>query len=457
MKEYTKLISNWVLSNKYENIPGNVIMQMKILTLDGIACAIHGSKIPLVNKVITAFSEKNPYTGSTVWCTDKKARADLATFINGTAVQSDELDSAGQHTHTQASNLTSALAAAEVLGNVSGKTFLNALIIGEEVLARIGNAFTVKGFLYQDIGLHQAGTLSPLGTVATLAQMHGLTEEQTFNALGISADRSYSLEITRISSEYKRSMQAHGGMIGVQSIWLANENFKGIENVLETGGGFFQFFTQSKDNFDLEKLLLGLGEEWLTLDAEMKKFMGMLYQHQHYYCAKLLREKNIFVIQNIDHIEILVDAIEYEHSNHIYNRIDSKTFAQFCIPYGVAVMLIEGDTFIDQYTDDKLKNPEIISLANKIHLSVNPDWPKDMNSGKRPSNITIYFKDGTSISEYAEYGYETCPMTKSDVIKKFMSLSTGVFPDETLLKIIDFVFNLEKMNDVAELAKLLQK
>lgn len=457
MKAYTRLLSDWILSNKYEDIPDAVIMQMKILTLDGIAYAMHGSKIPLVTKVINAFSEKTPYDGSTIWCANKKARADLATFINGTAVQSDELDAAGQHTHTQASNLTSALACAENLGNVSGKAFLNALIIGEEVLARIGNAFTKKGFLYQDTGLHQAGTLSPLGTVATLAQLYGLTQEQTFNALGISADRSYALEITRISSEYKRSMQAHGGMIGVQSIWLAKEDFTGIENVLEARGGYFQFFTGSQDKYDLDQLLLDLGETWLTLDCEMKKFMGMLYQHQHYYAAKLLREKNNINIHNIDHIEILVDAIEYEHSNHVYNRTDSKTFAQFCIPYGVAVMLIEGDTFIDQYTDATLKDPEIVALAQKIHLTVNPDWPKDMNSGKRPSKITIYCKDGSNISQYAEYGHKTCPMTQADVVKKFMTLSAGVFPHAKLQTIMDFVFNLEKMNDVADLATLLQK
>ena len=61
MKEYIRLLSDWILSNKYENIPEDVIMQMKILTLDGIACAIHGSKIPLVIIVINAFSEKSTF------------------------------------------------------------------------------------------------------------------------------------------------------------------------------------------------------------------------------------------------------------------------------------------------------------------------------------------------------------------------------------------------------------
>ncbi len=458
MKEYTKIISNWVSTNKYDDIPKDVVDIMKMIILDSIGCAIHGTTLPTVQKVIKAFADKYEFPNSSIiWGTDKRARPDLATFINGTAVQSDELDQAGQHTHASASNMTAVLACADVNECVSGKEFINSLVVGEEILARLGACFTDRGYVFQDIGLHQAAVLSPAGTVAALSQAYKLNNEQVYNAFGIGLDRSFALEITRVSSEYKRCMQAHGGMIGLQSVLLAKEGLTGVENVFETDGGFMQFFTQSKDKFNLDDLVDSLGKKWLTLEAEMKRYMGMMYQHPHYHCAKLLSKEYKIDPNEIEKIDIDVNAVEYNHSNVVYNRTDSKTFAQFCIPYGVAAMFLEGNVFIDQYKEEKLKNPIFVNLAQKIFMHVNTEWPRDLNSGSRPSKITVLLKNGDQFSKFIEYGYKTYPLTREEVIQKFKKLSSDVFNENKISQIIDLVFNIEKVTDVKNLTKLLQK
>lgn len=455
MKKYTRELASWITKNKFQDIPEDVVEKMKELILDAIGCALHGSRLPLVKKTIDAFAnEECSKKNCVIWGTNRRARADLATLINGTAIQSDELDEAGQETHASASNLSSLLALSEQIGGVDGKFFLNSLIIGQEVLFRVANCFTAKNFLYQNLKYHQAGVLSPIGTMATLAQIYGLSTDELCHGFGLAGNRGFSLEISRISSEDKRMMQARGGMNGVHSAMLAKQGFTGIENIFETEGGYFQFFTQSQDLYDLDALLFKLGEVWYTRKSELKRYMGMIFQHEYYFCAKMLKENHSFNIQDIDKIELMISPLAYKHSNHVYNKQDNKIFAQFCIPYGIAVMLIEGNVFIDEFTPEKLSRPDILELIKKIELIPNPAWP-EIPTQNRPSHIKAYLKNGIKLEQEIVYGAENYPLSREEVIKKFKLLSSPVFNKKRQNEIINMVLNIEEINDVSLLAQLL--
>ena len=453
---YTVEVSKWVLANKYENIPSSVTDRMKVRILDAIGCGIHGSTLPAVQKAVQAYADKKPNSSDAiVWGTDKTARTDMAALLNGTAIQSDELDEAGQETHSTASNLSSLLAASEELGNVDGKTFLNEMVIGQEVLFRMANAFTAKGFVYQDLHYHQAGVLSPAGTVAALAQIYNLNQEQTFNAFGLACNRGFALEITRVSSDDKRMMQARGGMSGIQSVELAKTGFTGIENVFETQYGFYQFFTQSSDKYDAQQLTYKLGTVWDTPLSELKRYSGMIFQHAHYYCAKQLMDEYKFSAKDIKKVEVMVSPLDYEHSNHVYNRTDSKTFAQFCIPYGVAVMFLYGNTFVEEYTPDKLVSKDVMALTQKIQLVVNDKWPRTPVQ-TRPSKVTVYLNNGKVYEKSIEYGASVNPMTTQEVINKFNILTKPVYNEKRRNQIINMVMNLEQLDNMNKLAALLK-
>ena len=72
-----------------------------------------------------------------------------------------------------------ALAAAEMVGGVSGADFLAAVCVGDEVAIRLN-----LGEAEYD-GFDPTGVCVPFGSTAAAARILGLDEEQTWNALGL--------------------------------------------------------------------------------------------------------------------------------------------------------------------------------------------------------------------------------------------------------------------------------
>src|SRR5207244_7763283 len=73
---------------------------------------------------------------------------------------------------------------------VSGKEFLNAMVLGIEVECRIGNAVYPAHY---DRGWHITGTTGVFGSAAASGKLLGLSEQQMVWALGLAATQPVGL------------------------------------------------------------------------------------------------------------------------------------------------------------------------------------------------------------------------------------------------------------------------
>ncbi|MBH9751094.1 MmgE/PrpD family protein, partial [Clostridioides difficile] len=76
--------------------------------------------------------------------------------------------------------VASAILAYAAMKPVSGKDFLDALVVGIEAECRIGNAVYPNHY---DAGWHITGTCGPFGAAAAAGKLMGLTEQQMVYAL----------------------------------------------------------------------------------------------------------------------------------------------------------------------------------------------------------------------------------------------------------------------------------
>src|SRR6266581_627462 len=51
---------------------------------------------------------------------------------------------------------------------------------------------------------------------------------------------------------------------------------------------------------------------------------------------------------------------------------ESLTSAQLNLPYCVATLLLEGDCFVDQFTEDKVADPARMALAERVRVEHDP-------------------------------------------------------------------------------------
>ena len=72
MKTNSEIISEYIASLKFEDIPRDVVDQTKKVLLHTIAASIAAYPLPITDKVIRYTQSKGGLQESTIWCSDGK-------------------------------------------------------------------------------------------------------------------------------------------------------------------------------------------------------------------------------------------------------------------------------------------------------------------------------------------------------------------------------------------------
>ncbi len=133
-------------------------------------------------------------------------------------------------------------------------------------------------------------------------------------------------------------------------------------------------------------------------------------------------------------------------------RPTSRETADHSMGFCMACALLDGDVTRASFTDEKIRDPRVLGLLDKIQIvetaECNAGYPDGI-----PNNIIIETTDGKKVSKNVKYprGHAGNPMTDEEVVKKFKTLATGVVSDATMDRIINTAMAFDKLDDVAKL------
>src|SRR5205814_6330320 len=88
--EYTHGLAQFVSGLQYERIPAEVRERLKLLILDALGCALYGAELEWCRILRRTIADKDDTCS--VWGTRERMSAPHAALVNGTQVQSFELD-----------------------------------------------------------------------------------------------------------------------------------------------------------------------------------------------------------------------------------------------------------------------------------------------------------------------------------------------------------------------------
>jgi 2-methylcitrate dehydratase PrpD len=133
------------------------------------------------------------------------------------------------------------------------------------------------------------------------------------------------------------------------------------------------------------------------------------------------------------------------------------TAAQLNLPYCVATLLIEGDVFVDQFSEDKVAAPERMALAGRVEVIEDPAITAKGAAFRHMVEVTVILKDGTHLEQSLEAarGSERSFASAADVIEKFRKLAKRRIPSAKADEIVDLVLNIEHLGEMQRLATLL--
>src|SRR5256885_12178618 len=178
----TQGLAEFISGITYEQSPAEVRERLKLLILDSLGCALYGADLEWCRILRRTVADKDD--SCAVWGTKERMSAPHAALVNGTQVQSFELDDVHRAgvLHVGAVVLPALLAVAELKRNLSGREFLAAAAAGYETGPRIG---LCMGPEHIGQGWHSGATVGVFAAGAAAARGVKLDAGKTGPAPGI--------------------------------------------------------------------------------------------------------------------------------------------------------------------------------------------------------------------------------------------------------------------------------
>ena len=456
--DYTRGIAEFVAGLRYEAIPGEVIDRIKLLILDSLGCAIFGADLPWSRILRDTLAEVDTTPGCTVWGTDQHLSAPHAALVNGTLIQGFELDDVHRVgvLHVGAVTLPAVLAVAELRPGVSGRDFLTAAVAGYEIGPRVGMCM---GQEHIGQGWHSGATVGVFSACAGAAAALRLSPEQTVHALGIAGTQSAGLMAAQFGAMVKRMHAGRSSQSGLYGALLADRGFTGIMDVFENEyGGFCTTFSRSLDRFDRTELTAGLGGRWEVMRIALKFYSCVGSNHTTLDALQTLQARHPFGAADVERITVHGSRVTVDHVGWPYMP-QGLTSAQLNLPYCVATLLLDGDVFVDQFTEAMVGDPQRIAVSRLVEVVEDPAITARGKAFRHMVRVDVALRDGTCLSETVEAprGSEHSFASADEVTAKFRKLAGRSLPPPQVDRIVDAVMHAERLEDASEICRLLAR
>jgi 2-methylcitrate dehydratase PrpD len=437
----TRALARYIVNARYEDLPANVRKEGTRTLLNWVGVAVGGSHHDTVDRAVAAL---NPFSGPRqASLLGRRERFDImnAAFLNG--VSSHIFDFDDTHLKTiihPAGPVVSAILALSEYHPVSGKDFLNAVVLGVETECRIGNAVYPNHY---DIGWHITGTAGVFGAAAAAGKLLGLTEQQMVWALGLAASQPVGLRES-FGSMNKSFNPGRAASNGLFAAILASKNYTSSEGMIEAKRGWANTISTKQD---FREITEGLGQRYEAALNTYKPFACGIVIHPAIDAAIQLRNENKLTADQIARIDLKVHPLVLELTGKKTPQIGLE--GKFSVYHSVAVAIIEGAAGERQYSDRAVLDPQVIALRDRVSAAIDP--------AVRPEQVdmTITLKDGRTLHKYIEHaiGSAEVPMSDQQLEAKFTDLANAVLPAAQVRKLLETCWQVERLPSAAAIAK----
>lgn len=455
---YTRALGQFIAAGRELIVPDDLLAWMKLVTLDVLGCGVLGSDLEWTRRIRETLLATEGYGSASLWGTDDKLSAAHAAMVNGSAIQGFELDDVGPGSHFGSVTIPVALALADDGAELSGWDLLRATVTGVEVGARISDC--VGKVPHVVCGFHGPGLFGAFAAAATASYCLGLDAEQSVSAISNVAQFTGGLMGVHHGGMGKRLLAGKAAHSGVLAAQFAKGGFTNVDNIFECGYGSFPtaFSGGQADTVRLDRLTDGLGEDFRAYLIKFKFWAARGPIHPSLECIRVLRSANGFSVDDIAHIDIAIAEASFKAVGFPFHPT-TPTSAQMNLQYCLAMMLLDGEVFVEQFDEGRLHDPAVLELVSRITVRHDPHLDENQTSPKpRDSIVEVTLRDGT-VLRHRENRYllsfgEDDHATER-VVEKFRRSSAGHISEHTQERIIELCLNLEQVSDIRELTMLL--
>jgi 2-methylcitrate dehydratase PrpD len=444
----TRALAAFAANLRYEDIPEQVVAHIRLSILDGIGCCLFGITLPWTRMLAeTVIADGGDPVASLLGRGEKLPVAG-AVLVNATAGHAFEIDDIHRDSilHPNSITVPVALNMAEMLGGLSGREAVTAIIAGYEVANRIGMAAGTDLLLR---GFHPQGTSGAIAAAVTAGRAVGLGEEQMLQAIGIAGSLGAGLMAAQEGAMEKRLHSGRAAEAGVRAAQLAAKGFTGIENLVEVDyGGFLSSFAGSVKT---ERITEGLGERWEAAETGFKPHATVTSIHSALDALSTIMRENDLTAGDIANIHARISHATYVHCAWPYTA-QSVTAAQMNLYYGLAMIALDGRAFAAQFRDDRIAEPDVMEFITRITAETDPEIEGRGREYRHMCRLEVTTTDGRHFFREEEHrrGSPQNPVSAADIETKFREISEPVITAAAADRLVGLVGGFEGLPDVRQ-------
>jgi 2-methylcitrate dehydratase PrpD len=307
-------------------------------------------------------------------------------------------------------------------------------------------------------GWHAPGIFGSFPAALSAGIVLGLDAGQLAHALGIAGTQASGLMAAQFGSMVKRMQCAKNSQSGLYAALLAAEGFTGIEDVFEQEfGGFCTTFTQTKTEFDVSRLTEGLGTSWETMRIDLKRHAALATNFSAIDAVEELMDEKDLVAADVEEILVKLTQSAVSHGSWTYVPA-GLTAAQMNLGFGIAMQLVERQVFVDQMVDRNIARPDLVALANRVKAVRDPGREQKPPQYHRGATVEVRLKNGETLHSTVDYfvGSHHRPMSEAQVVAKFRNLASRTLPSDSIARIEEIIWNLERETETTTLSRILR-
>lgn len=461
-------LADFTAQTTCEALPAEVVNECKRALLDSMGCALaaldeHKGRAGIDYGRIIGGTDPQ----ATIMGTSAKASVLGAAFANAELINALDMDAVLPPGHVTPYVLPAALAMGESLG-CSGKQLIAAMALSHEMSNRFGKVMdnqrrVIDGKIKPPKVFGYASTI--FGATAAIGKMQGHSSATMANSLGIAGSispvNSQMAWFEHVPISTVKYLMA--GMLVQQALTAAAMGELGHRGDLmildDREYGYARFIGTEK--WEPQELTEGLGQVWnFPAASTYKPYPHCRIMHGMFDCIVKVMQEQKLQPGEIEAMKVYVEGIA-ERPCWVNRKIDRVEDAQFSMAHGIA-MATHCFPLGKAWQDPKnVFSPSVMSLMDRVTTEVHPDYATAVsgNAAARPARVEIRAR-GQLFVETKNYPKGSPSpdaesfMTNDELVQKFRHNASDVLAPSNIDAIVDAVFNLENLPNIASLMRL---
>lgn len=454
-KSYTQQLSEFLADIQFEDLPKEVIDQVKRLTIHTIGVSLAAAPLEQTKNAIALVAGNGGTMEATVWGgKGLKVPAESAAFANATMADILDWEDCSWTGHPSAGAIAAAFAVAEAR-KLSGKDYITAVVSAYEGYQRIAMAVQPTDEFCKE----KAWGLSSWQIFASslaAAKLLGLDAEkinQTIGATVYAAPGAVGLHASgREKSDIYHYAHGSDAFNGVFAAKIAQLGFGNGKDYLDGPKGYWSLVSDQVDESWYTK---DAGKRWLIQETYIKHWPANMWIQTPLEILHLIYQEHPFKPEEVEAIrlspETNLTASDYRLSGK--TTLDAQFNASFCL----AAYILNPVPSAYWFTKDQLERQEVLDLAAKFSTFGEAVTPVDnfriFKQGSFPEmTLEITLKDGTVLKRTEAFpkGHPKNNTTLEEEYQLFRQITEPFIGKE---KAEAFIWQIEHLEELENLDK----